>query len=611
MMFSVLRRFLPPYKWYVALNMLFNVLSTILSLFSFATIIPVLQLLFGIATVDVTYASLHDVSGLQQTLEVLKNNLYFYLQNLIESRGASFVLLLLGACLVLLTGLKCLTAWLANYYMVPIRTGVLRDLRARLYKKVVSLPIGFFTEERKGDVMSRMTNDVNEVEASIMSTLDMLFKDPVMILVYLITLFCISWQLTLFVLILLPIAGLLIGRIGRSLKRASTHGQEQNAEILTQIDETLGGLRVIKAFNAESKLIRRFQVLINETRSTFNRINRRYYLAHPVSEFLGTALIALLLWFGGLLILGDNSNIDAATFIYYLVIFYSIINPAKDLSKATYGIRRGMASLERIDRILDAESNIKEVDNPQQIINFQSVIRYEDVCFAYQSDRQVLKHICLDIHKGQTVALVGQSGSGKTTMADLIPRFYDPQHGRITIDGVDIRELKTHDLRALMGNVNQEAILFNDTFYNNITFGVESATMEQVREAARIANADDFIMATPDQYQTTIGDRGSRLSGGQRQRISIARAILKNPPILILDEATSALDTESEKLVQEALEHLMKDRTTIVVAHRLSTIRNADLICVLHEGEIVEKGTHDELFALNGYYRRLVEMQEK
>ena len=611
MMFSVLRRFLPPYKWYVALNMLFNVLSTILSLFSFATIIPVLQLLFGIATVDVTYVSFHDVSGLQQTLEVLKNNLYFYLQNLIESRGASFVLLLLGACLVLLTGLKCLTAWLANYYMVPIRTGVLRDLRENLYKKVVSLPIGFFTEERKGDVMSRMTNDVNEVEASIMSTLDMLFKDPIMILVYLITLFCISWQLTIFVLVLLPLAGLLIGRIGRSLKRASTLGQEQNAEILTQIDETLGGLRVVKAFNAESKLIQRFQLLINATRRTFNRINRRYYLAHPVSEFFGTALIALLLWFGGLLILGDSATIDAATFIYYLVIFYSIINPAKDLSKATYSIRRGIASLERIDRILNTPNNIAESSNPKQLKDFQSLISYEDVCFSYQEERPVLQHINLNIQKGQTVALVGQSGSGKTTMADLLPRFYDPQHGRITIDGVDIRELKTFDLRALMGNVNQEAILFNDTFYNNITFGVESATMDEVRRAARIANADDFIMATPDQYQTTIGDRGSRLSGGQRQRISIARAILKNPPILILDEATSALDTESEKLVQEALENLMKHRTTIVVAHRLSTIRNADLICVLHEGQIVEQGTHEELLVLNGYYRRLVEMQEK
>ena len=609
-MLKVLRRFIPPYRWQVAANLFFNILSTVLSLFSFATIIPVLQILFGLSQSHAIYTPIGQAMSLQETLAILKNNLYYVLQTLIDTHGAQSVLLLLGGCLVLLTGMKCLTAWLANYFMVPIRTGVLRDLRAQLYRKVVSLPIGFFTEERKGDVMSRMTNDVNEVEASIMSTLDMLFKDPIMILVYLITLFTISWQLTLFVLVLLPIAGFLIGRIGRSLKRASTKGQEQNAEILTQIDETLGGLRVVKAFNAEAKLIQRFLLLINATRATFNRINRRYYLAHPVSEFFGTALIAILLWFGGTLILGEHSSIDAATFIYYLVIFYSIINPAKDLSKATYGIRRGMASLERIDKILNTESAIREVQIPQQLSDFQSVIRYEDVSFAYQAERAVLQHINLDIRKGQTIALVGQSGSGKTTMADLLPRFYDPNAGRITIDGVAIRELKTYDLRALMGNVNQEAILFNDTFYNNITFGVESATMEEVRQAARIANADDFIMATPDQYQTTIGDRGSRLSGGQRQRISIARAILKNPPILILDEATSALDTESEKLVQEALEHLMKDRTTLVVAHRLSTIRNADLICVLHEGQIVERGTHDELLALNGYYSRLIEMQQ-
>ena len=608
---SLLKRFVPPYKWLVAANLFFNILSTILSLFSFATIIPVLQILFGLSEATATYIPLESAATFNDALDVLKNNLYYFLQTQIDIKGAQFVLLMLGACLVLLTGFKCFTAWLANYFMVPIRTGVLRDLRAQLYKKVVSLPIGFFTEERKGDVMSRMTNDVNEVETSIMSTLDMLFKDPIMILVYLITLFTISWQLTLFVLILLPIAGFLIGRIGRSLKRASTKGQEQNAEILTQIDETLGGLRVVKAFNAESKLIIRFLNLINATRATFNRINRRYYLAHPVSEFFGTALIAILLWFGGTLILGDHSSIDAATFIYYLVIFYSIINPAKDLSKATYGIRRGMASLERIDKILNTESNIREPEEPKLITqNSNFLIRYEDVSFSYQTDRPVLRNINLDIKKGQTIALVGQSGSGKTTMADLLPRFYDTTAGRITIDGIDIRELNTFDLRALMGNVNQEAILFNDTFYNNITFGVESATMEEVRNAARIANADDFIMATPDQYQTTIGDRGSRLSGGQRQRISIARAILKNPPILILDEATSALDTESEKLVQEALENLMKDRTTLVVAHRLSTIRNADLICVLHEGQIVERGTHDQLVELDGYYKRLIEMQQ-
>lgn len=608
--FSLIRRFIPPYRWQVAANLFFNIFSTLLSLFSFATIIPVLQILFGLSDVDVIYIPLSQANSMQEILDVLKNNLYYFLQSQIDAKGSQYVLLLLGACLVLLTGLKCLTAWLANFFMVPIRTGVLRDLRSQLFKKVVSLPIGFFTEERKGDVMSRMTNDVNEVEASIMSTLDMLFKDPIMILVYLVTLLAISWQLTLFVLVLLPIAGFLIGRIGRSLKRASSKGQEQNAEILTQIDETLGGLRVVKAFNAEQKLIDRFLLLINATRATFNRINRRYYLAHPVSEFLGTALIAILLWFGGILILGNNSSIDAATFIYYLVIFYSIINPAKDLSKATYGIRRGMASLERIDKILNTESNIKEIAHPQQLTDFQSVISFENVSFSYQEGRPVLRNINLDIRKGQTIALVGQSGSGKTTIADLIPRFYDPNEGCITIDGVDIRNLKTFDLRALMGNVNQEAILFNDTFYNNITFGVASATMEEVRHAARIANADDFIMATPDQYQTTIGDRGSRLSGGQRQRISIARAILKNPPILILDEATSALDTESEKLVQEALENLMKDRTTIVVAHRLSTIRNADLICVMNEGQIVERGTHDELLAIDGYYKRLIEMQQ-
>ena len=614
---TLIRRFVPPYKGQMALNILFNLVSTVLSLFSFAAIIPVLRILFGLSTEEAVRVDLSSASGLQELIAALRTNMYCLLNEQIALHGAGYVLFLLGIFLVLMTGLKCLTAWLANYYMVPIRTGVLRDLRQQLYNKVLTLPMGYFTEARRGDVISRMTNDVGEVEASIMSALDILFKDPIMIFVYLITLLVISWQLTLFVLLLMPVAVFLIGRIGRSLKRASARGQEQNAEILSSIDETLLGLRVVKGFNAQDKLRLRFTALINATRATFNRINRRYYLAHPLSEFLGTALIAIILWFGGMLILSDHATIDAATFIYYLVIFYSIINPAKDLSKASYGIRRGMASLERIDAILNTVSDIREPEQAKAV-TFDKTIAFDHVHFGYNREREVLTDIVLEVEKGKTVALVGQSGSGKTTLTDLVPRFYDPQQGAITIDGTDIRSFRTRDLRALMGIVCQEPILFNDTVYNNIAFGVDTTQPapagmswpEAVEQAARIANAHEFIARMPEGYQTVIGDRGSRLSGGQRQRLSIARAILKNPPILILDEATSALDSESERLVQEALEHLMKERTTLVVAHRLSTIRHADLICVMHEGRIVERGTHEDLYALGGYYTKLVDMQQ-
>lgn len=606
----LIKRFIPPYKKEVTLNIFFHLLSTLLSLVSFAAIIPILQILFGVNTDVLTYQTVDWNASVGLITSTLKNNFFYWIQQQTTTQGAGWVLFALGVFLIVTTFLKTATSYLGSYFMIPIRTGVLRDLRASLYSKIIHLPIGFFTEERKGDVMSRMTSDVAEVEASIMASLDMMFKNPIMIIIYLSTMLILSWHLTLFVFVLLPVSGYLIGRIGKSLKTKSMRGQEQTGELLNQIEETLGGLRVVKAFNAEHKLIQRFSAQNDNTRHTFNRINRRYAMAHPVSEFLGTAVIAALLWYGGALILSNNSPITAPEFIYYLVIFYSIINPAKELSKASYSIRKGLASLERIDKILKTDIRINEPNVPVEITSLQKDISFNHVSFAYQSGRPVLHDINLVIPKGKTVALVGQSGSGKTTMLDLIPRFYDVCEGEIQIDGVDIRRFMTHDLRALMGNVNQDAILFNDTFYNNITFGVEHATMEQVEAAARIANAHEFIMATPEGYQTTIGDRGSRLSGGQRQRISIARAILKNPPILILDEATSALDTESEKQVQEALDNLMKNRTTLVVAHRLSTIKNADVICVMQDGRIVEQGTHEELYAMNGYYTKLWQMQK-
>ena len=601
---KLLRRFVPPYKKYLALNIFFNLLSAILTLFSFALIIPILKMLFNIE--EANYAYMH--IGEASLKDVAINDFYYYTQEAINHFGPESTLALLGTMLVIMTGLKTGTAYLSSYFIIPLRSGIVRDIRNFVFDKITTLPISFFTSERKGDVMARMSGDVAEIENSVMSSLDMMFKNPVMIIVCVSMMIAISWQLTIFVFVLLPIAGFAMGRIGKRLKAQSLAGQTQWGVLMSNIEETLGGLRIIKAFNAEGKVKLKFHDENQKFYHLSNAVARRQALAHPMSEFLGTAAIALVLWFGGSLILSGRTTMDAAAFIYYMVIFYSIINPAKDLSKAAYSIQKGLASMERVDKILNAENPISDPYNPLPIPTKFKGIRYNNVSFKYGSN-EVIRNVTLDIPAGATVALVGQSGSGKSTLADLLPRFYDVAKGNVSIDGHDIREFRVHDLRSLMGNVNQEAILFNDTFFNNIAFGVENATLEQVIEAAKIANAHEFIIATEQGYDTSIGDRGCRLSGGQRQRISIARAILKNPAILILDEATSALDSESENLVQQALDRLMKDRTTLVIAHRLSTIRNADIICVMHEGQIVERGTHDELLCLNGYYKHLVDMQ--